>query len=146
MEQQEEKKQEINVIMRALLVEDYDYCQRIMMIFLQKIGQQVDLAADGATAINNVEIKSYDLIIQDIGLRDISGKEVIQIIRESERNIDTPVIVWSAYVNKMDEEKYLTWGADGVLVKPCGIKDLKKSIHQCLLKPRSNGGKNHHEK
>lgn len=33
-----------------------------------------------------------------------------------------------------------------VLVKPCGIKDLKKSIHQCLLKARSNGGKNHHEK
>jgi DNA-binding response OmpR family regulator len=133
---QEEQKQEINTIRRALLVEDYDYCQRVMMLFLQKLDYQVDLAADGATAIKNVESESYDLIIEDIGLKNIPGKEVIQIIRESKRNIDTPLIVWSAYVNKMDEEKYLTWGADGVLVKACGIKELKKSIHQCLLTPR----------
>ncbi len=136
MEQQEEQKQEINIVKRALLVEDYDYCQRIMTLFLQKLGYHAELAADGATAIKYVEIKSYDLIIQDIGLRDISGKEVIQFIRQSKLNIDTPLIAWSAYVNKTDEKKYLDWGADSVLIKACGIKDLKKSIHRCLLTPR----------
>ncbi len=30
----------------------------------------------------------------------------------------------------------MAWGADGVLIKACGIKDLKKSIQQCLLTPR----------
>jgi DNA-binding response OmpR family regulator len=106
-----------------------------MSINLHKLGYQVDLVADGSTAIQKIHSKTYDLIIKDINLRgDISGKEVIQEIREIERNVDTPVIVWSAYVHKNDEKKYITWGADGVLIKACRVKELKKSIAQSLLK------------
>lgn len=120
MEQQKEQKKELKIIKWALLVEDYEACQRIMSINLQKLGYQVDLVADGSTAIQKIRSKTYDLIIEDIKLRgDISGKEVIQEIRESERNVDTPVIVWSAYVHKNDKKKY---------------KELKKYIAQSLLK------------
>ena len=137
MEQQEEQKQEINIIKRALLVEDYEACQRVMSIFLQKLGYQVDLVDDSFTAIQKVQNKTYDLIIEDINLQGHrSGKKIIKSIRESELNLDTSIIVWSAYVNKNDEEPYLSWGADAALKKECQIEDLEKSIQQCLLTPR----------
>jgi DNA-binding response OmpR family regulator len=92
-------------------VEDNEACQRIMTVFLQKLDYQVDLAADSKTAIQKVNSYAYDLIIEDVSLLDgISGKKVIQVAREGKLNVGTPIIVWSAYVNRNDEEKYLAWG------------------------------------
>jgi CheY-like chemotaxis protein len=137
MEHPEEQKQEINIVKLALLVEDYVPCQKIMTHNLDQLGYQVDLAADSLTAIQHIQNKTYDLIIGDINLYGcLSGKNVIQTIRESKLNIDTPLIVWTAYANRNDEEKYLAWGADAALIKACQIKDLKKAIEKCFLKPR----------
>lgn len=121
---------------RALLVEDYVPCQKIMTYYLQSLGYEVELATDGITAIEQVHSKVYDLIIEDLGLIGASGKEVIQNVRTSDLNVGTPLLVWSAYVNKNDEKKYLAWGADGVLIKVCQVKDLKKAIDKCLQKTR----------
>ncbi|MEN9449683.1 MAG: hypothetical protein RJA83_297 [Pseudomonadota bacterium] len=111
MEQPEELKQEINIVKRALLVEDYMPCQKIMTHYLNKLDYEVDLVDDSLTAIENIQSKTYDLIIKDINLHgSISGEKVIRTIRESELNVGTPLIVWTAYANKNDEEKYLDWG------------------------------------
>lgn len=121
---------------RALLVEDYVPCQKIMTFYLQQLGYEVELATDGITAIEHVHSKVYDLIVEDLGLTGASGKEVIQNVRTSDLNVGTPLLVWSAYVNRNDEEKYLAWGADGVLIKVCQVKDLKKAIDKCFQKTR----------
>jgi DNA-binding response OmpR family regulator len=137
MEQQEEQKQEVNIIKRALLVEDYEACQRFMSVFLQNLGYQVDLVDDSFTAIKNIQSKTYDLILEDINLHGCkSGKKIIQLIRKNKENIGTPIIVWSAYVNKSDEEEYLAWGADAALKKNCGIEGLKNAIEKCHLTSR----------
>lgn len=128
MEQQEEQKQE-SIIKRALLVEDYVPCQKIMAYYLDQLGYQVDLVDDSLTAIQNIQTETYDLIIQDINLHGaISGKEIIQEIRNSKRNAGTPLIVWTAYANKNDEVKYLAWGADSALIKWCTDKVLENTI------------------
>ena len=120
----------VTISKRALLVEVEDYvpCQKIMIHYLQKLGYEVELAADGITAIQRVHNKVYDLIVEDLGLSGSSGKEV----RSSTLNVGTPLLVWSAYVNSNDEEKYLAWGADGVLIKVCQVKELKKAIGRCF--------------
>lgn len=126
----------ITIRKRALLVEDYVPCQKIMTYYLQQLGYEVELSIDGVTAIKYVHNKMYDLIVGDLGLSGAPGKEVIQNVRSSVLNVGTPLLVWSAYVNKNDEEKYLAWGADGVLTKVCQIKELKKTIERCFLKTR----------
>ncbi|MEN9917325.1 MAG: hypothetical protein RLY40_1264 [Pseudomonadota bacterium] len=126
----------IAISKRALLVEDYVPCQKIMTYYLQQLGYEVELVVDGIKAIEQVHSKVYDLIIEDLGLSGTSGKEVIQNVRASRLNVGTPLLVWSAYVNKNDEDKYLAWGADGVLIKVCQIKELKKAIDKCFLKTR----------
>jgi CheY-like chemotaxis protein len=137
MEQQEEQKQEITITKQALFVEDYEPNQRFMSVYLQRLGYQVDLVDDSNTAIKNIQSKTYDLVLEDINLHGIKvGKKIIQEIRENKENMGTPIIVWSAYVDKNDEEIYQAWGADGALKKNCGIEGLKKAIEKCDLTTR----------
>ncbi|MFZ0218860.1 MAG: response regulator [Candidatus Aquirickettsiella sp.] len=136
MENEQQQGTAVTIIKRALLVEDYVPCQKIMSHYLQQLGYQVELAEDGITAIHAIQSKTYDLIVEDLGLSGVSGKEVIQHIRESTLNVGTPLLIWSAYANKNDEEKYLAWGADGVLIKVCQLKELKKALEKCFLKTR----------
>ncbi|WP_342146983.1 response regulator [Rickettsiella endosymbiont of Aleochara curtula] len=138
MEHQEKQLQETSVTIgkRALLVEDYIPCQKIMTHYLKQLGYEVELADNGITAVEQIQSKVYDLIVEDLGLSGVTGKEVIKKVRESPLNVGTPLLVWSAYVNRYDEEKYLAWGADGVLIKVCQVKELKKAIDKCFSKSR----------
>ena len=130
MEHEEKQAQETTVTIskRALLVEDYVPCQKIMMHYLKQLGYEQELAVDGITAIEHVQSKIYDLIVEDLSLSGVSGKEVIKNVCESPLNVGTPLLIWTAYANKYDEEKYLAWGADGILIKVCQIKELKKAL------------------
>lgn len=124
-------------IIKALLIEDYLLHQKIMTHYLQQLGYQVDLIIDSSAAIQEIDSQMYDLIIVDINLYGhLSGKEFIQIVRQSKLNAGSPIIVWSAYVNTNEEEKYHYWGADTALKKDVRIEDLKNAIWKCLLKPR----------
>lgn len=139
MENPEKQQQEtttVTISKRALLVEDYIPCQKIMTHYLKQLGYEVELAENGITAIEHVQSKVYDLIVEDLGLSGVTGKEVIKNVRESPLNVGTPLLIWTAYANKYDEEKYLAWGADGVLIKVCQIKELKRAIDRCFLKSR----------
>lgn len=134
MEQQEAKKQAIKIITHALLVEDYIPCQKFMTVYLNQLGYQVDATVDSATTIQNIQHKAYDLIIGDLNLKGcLSAKKVIQMVRESKLNIGTSVIVWSAYVNERDKEKYLLWSADRALIKACSRESLERAIYLCVI-------------
>ncbi len=90
----EPEKQKINTE-RALLIEDDEACQRIMIHFLQKLNYEVDLADEGGKAVKMAEDKQYDLILTDVRNKGLSGKEVIPLIRNKNksRNVGTPIIV-----------------------------------------------------
>lgn len=117
----------------ALLMEDDKACQRVMTHFLQQLNYEVDLADEGEKALKMAQDKQYDLILTDVRNKGLSGKEVIPLIRNKNksRNVGTPIIVWSAFVNKKNEEIYLSWGADGALTKPCKLDGLKIAIDEC---------------
>lgn len=127
----EPEKQRINSE-HALLIEDDEACQRVMTHFLKQLNYEVDLADEGEKAVKMAEDKQYDLILTDVRNKGLSGKEVIPLLRNKDkRNVGTPIIVWSAFVHKKNEEMYLSWGADGALTKPCKLHELKTTIEEC---------------
>jgi len=117
----------------ALLIEDDEACQRIMTHFLQKLDYKVDLVDEGQKAVKMVQNKQYDLILTDVRNKGLSGDKVIFFIRSKNdsKNAGTPIIVWSALVNKKNEEMYLNWGADRALIKVCKLHDVKRAIKEC---------------
>jgi DNA-binding response OmpR family regulator len=128
----EPEKQKINP-QDALLMEDDKACQIIMTHFLQQLNYEVDLADEGQKAMKMAQDKQYDLILTDVRNKGLSGEEVITLIRKKNKNknVGTTIIVWSAFINKKNDEKYLDCGADGALPKPCKLDELKIAIDEC---------------
>lgn len=121
---------------KALLIEDDLVCQKIMTYYLHQLGYHVDVSDDYYQTVKIINCKVYDLIIGDINLHgELLGQGIAEVTHESELNRATPIILWSAYINKNDEEKYLNGGVDAALMKTCNLQDLKKAIRKCSLIP-----------
>lgn len=125
----ERKKQNTNA-MRALLIEDCNLSQKIMTNFLQKLNYTVDLVARDKESVKTLLNKEYSLIVIGISNKEYAKDEFISLIRES-KNIGTPVIAWSEFIDEKNQIIFDRWGADNGLPKVCTRKDLKIVIDKC---------------
>jgi CheY-like chemotaxis protein len=100
----------------------------IHQLLLEKIGYEVDIASNGAEALQKSG-RGYNLIFADVGLPDINGIQVIKTIRENEKNNKrTPIIVLTTYQDEKTKNACLAAGADCVHMKPIGEEKLAEII------------------
>lgn len=108
--------------MRLLVVEDEKRIADFLARGLESAGYGVDLAPDGATALNLVHQTDYDLIILDMMLPDMDGLKVLEKIRN--RKASPPVLILSARGGVDDRVRGLEVGADDYLTKPFAFVEL----------------------
>ena len=108
--------------MRILVVEDEKRIADFLGRGLESAGYAVDVANDGASAIELVHAASYDMIVLDLGLPDMDGLQVLEKIRT--RKVSPPVLILSARSDVDDRVKGLELGADDYLVKPFAFVEL----------------------
>lgn len=105
--------------MKVLLAEDNVTNQLVATQMLENLGAEVDVAADGAIALELVKSSAYDLLLVDIEMPRVSGLDVIRAIRESPEPLaSAPVIALTAYAMQEHREKITRAGADGLIPKP----------------------------
>lgn len=112
--------------MRALVVEDEKYMNRIISKKLKVEGYSVDSCYDGEEAVNYIKSASYDIIIMDIMMPLKNGYEVLSEIRHGGNT--TPVLFLTAKDALEDRVKGLDLGADDYLVKPFHFEELMARI------------------
>ena len=124
----------VGPVLKVLLVEDNEINQQFALALLKKMGHQVKLAENGKDALEALSKESFDLVLMDIQMPVMNGEEVLAVVRERERGVDTrlPVIALTAYALKGDEEKFLAQGFDGYLSKPLEVKKLVIEIRRVL--------------
>lgn len=103
--------------LRILLVEDIELNVMVAKALLEKLGQHVSVAMTGQEAIDMVTETTYDLILLDIQLPDMTGFDVARILLEKDLVLRTPMVALTANVIKKREE-YLENGMDDVIAKP----------------------------
>src|SRR5258707_14753830 len=108
--------------MRILVVEDEKRIADFLGRGLESAGYAVDVANDGASAIDLVHAATYDMIVLDLGLPDMDGLKVLEKIRT--RKVSPPVLILSARGDVDDRVKGLELGADDYLVKPFAFVEL----------------------
>jgi CheY-like chemotaxis protein len=115
---------------RVLLAEDNVTNQMVATQMLDALGARVDVANDGAEALEMIEQHSYDVYLIDIEMPRVSGLDVIRKIRESEPPLcDSPVIAVTAYALREHRDKIAEAGADGLIPKPLiGIEQFGRDI------------------
>jgi heavy metal response regulator len=116
--------------MRILVVEDEKRIADFLSRGLESGGYAVDVAGDGATALEMVHATEYDLLILDLGLPDMDGMAVLKKIRT--RKTSPPVLILSARDAVDDRVKGLENGADDYLVKPFAYVELLARVRVLL--------------
>jgi DNA-binding NtrC family response regulator len=116
---------------KILVVDDEGYARQYFNSILTDEGYRVTLAKSGKEAVNLWSKNSFDLIIMDIRMPDISGVEVLKNIRETDK--DTMVIMISAYGDMDSVIETMRLGANDFFPKPfSSIEKIKIDIQNCL--------------
>ena len=116
--------------MRILVVEDEKRIADFLGRGLESAGYAVDLAGDGASAMDLVHAADYDLIVLDLMLPDTDGLTLLEKIRG--RKSSPPVLILSARGGLDDRVKGLESGADDYLVKPFAFVELLARVRALL--------------
>jgi DNA-binding response OmpR family regulator len=112
--------------MNILVVEDEPQMASTLVRGLQEEMLDVELAQDGRAALQLSGQNSFDLILLDVMLPDLSGIDVVRELRQ--RNQDTPVLMLTARDSLPDIVLGLDSGADDYLTKPFSFSELLARI------------------
>ncbi len=112
--------------MRILVVEDEKNVADFIQQGLSEEGYMVDVAVDGELALDYAQTYTYDLILLDVLLPKIDGRQVARILRQ--RGIGSPIIMLTALDTVDDRVIGLDSGADDYLVKPFAYRELLARI------------------
>jgi two-component system, OmpR family, KDP operon response regulator KdpE len=114
---------------RILIVDDEPQILRFLKPALTAADYEVIEAETGGQAIQKVATAAPDLVILDLGLPDMDGKEVISRLRGWS---DIPIIILSARDRESEKIAALDLGADDYIEKPFGIGELTARIRTAL--------------
>ena len=109
--------------MKVLIVEDDPGIAASLQSGLERLGHDVRHTSSGTAAVE--EAGSVDLLLLDLGLPDLDGKDVCRAVR---KRSDVPIIVLTARGDEFDRVLLLELGADDYLVKPFGFRELVARI------------------
>jgi DNA-binding response OmpR family regulator len=117
-------------VVRILVVEDEEVLAQALIEALQEEFYAVDLADNGETASEMVEVNNYDLIVLDWTIPPPTGIELLRAWRREGR--DTPVLMLTARSGVTDKVDGLDTGADDFLTKPFSLSELLARVRSLL--------------
>ena len=118
----------MNIHQTILIVDDDPAHRTMLKKLLGGWGYVIVEAEDGAVAIETVRNTSFDLILMDIRMLNVSGIEALEQIKII--NPETPVIIMTAYASLETAVSALKKGAYDYLTKPLDFDELKISIER----------------
>ena len=112
-----------------LVVDDEPKIVRLARDYLEKNGFRVVTAADGPSALAMARREKPDLIVLDLLLPGMDGREVCRILRNES---DVPIIMLTALSDESDQIVGLEIGADDYIVKPFSPRALVARVRALL--------------
>ncbi|KWW13390.1 hybrid sensor histidine kinase/response regulator [Pseudomonas putida] len=109
---------------RILLVEDNPVNQLVAKGMLAKLGCQVQLATQGAEALELLELDDFDLVLMDCNMPVMDGYEASRRIRQSGRWPDLPIVALTANAMPEERERCRAAGMNDYLAKPFRREEL----------------------
>ena len=115
---------------RALVAEDNDGHYKSFEGFLAEMGLEVEREAFGDTALEKILNSEYDIVILDIELPKMNGREIIREVRKSKPYL--PIIAVSAFAGVHGEAECLNLGADDYIEKRFNKDTFQARVRRAL--------------
>ena len=121
---------------KVLIVEDEVSFSDALAYLLKKESYEVEVAVNGAEAIERFQSFNPDLILLDLMIPEVSGTEVCRVIRSTSQ---VPIIMLTAKDSEIDKVVGLELGADDYVTKPYSSRELLARMKAVM---RRNSGDN----
>ena len=115
----------------VLVVEDEPLISKLIKVTLESANYSVITASSGFEAGSLLHKYLPSLITLDLKMPGLDGMSILKFIRSNEKYNDVKVLLISAHL-ELDEQKYLDYGANGILKKPFKNEALLTQVHEIL--------------
>lgn len=115
---------------KRLLICDDEEPIRLLITETFKDNYHVEQAADGREALRLITKEEFDLLIADIKMPGMHGLDLIEMIRE--RNKEIPIIICSAYRLMEDDIVVKTSDVAAFFTKPIDITAMKRKVFELI--------------
>jgi two-component system cell cycle response regulator DivK len=123
---------------RILVIEDNPKNLKLVRDVLTYSGFEVIEATCGEDGVRLAHDELPDLILMDLQLPGIDGREALRQIREAD-GADVPVVAVTAFAMNEDREKAFESGFDGYVEKPISVRGLPQQVRDFLQLGGSGG-------
>ena len=113
---------------QILIVEDNADNMKLMEWMLEDAGYMFDMCTTGEDAVRKVEQKDYDMVLMDISLPGMDGKEATRQIRMQPRFATLPIIAVTAHAVRGEDTLILESGVSALVTKPIDESELMDVI------------------
>ncbi len=120
-----------NSDIKILVVDDMATMRRIIKSLLEQLGfKNIDEAEDGQVALKKLKEGSYDFVITDWNMPNMTGLELVQSIRGDDDIKHLPVLMVTAEAKKENVIAAIKAGVNNYVVKPFTAETLKEKIEK----------------
>jgi chemosensory pili system protein ChpA (sensor histidine kinase/response regulator) len=113
---------------RALVVDDSRAIREAMTSMLGREGWIVDVAEDGARALQMTKHLRYDLVVTDLEMPELGGFDLIARLRKDERFKSTPVVIITSRANPEHRRRAKDLGVRALVAKPITRRKLLEAL------------------
>ncbi len=121
--------------MKILVVEDDKTVAQYVKRGLEEAGNHVDAAGDGEQGLTLASDGHYDLLVLDLRLPKLEGRELLRTLRD--RGVAMPVLVLTAQDSVDYKVQALRMGADDYVTKPFALEELLARVEALGRRPQS---------
>ena len=120
--------------LRVLVAEDNLTNQKLVSALLDQKGHQVSIVSNGRLAMERAAADSFDVILMDVQMPEMSGLEATASIREKERGTTdhVPIVALTARAMAGDREQCFAAGMDAYVSKPVRAEELFSAIDAAM--------------
>jgi len=114
---------------RILIADDEPYVSRVLKLVLQKEGYEVICVSNGKQALDSYMDNRPDILVTDVKMPHMTGRELVETIRNVEGDTETPIVVMTSTLES--ENRDWVGGVSGVsfVGKPVSPRELVRIVN-----------------
>ena len=125
---------------KLLVVDDDEGLQRAIRRAAETAGFEVTQVFDGLEAVKVSSDENFDVILLDINMPAMDGRDVLTHLKRDPRTAGIPVIVHSSRSSQLDRHLIFELGADDFIEKPAELRSLVGKLGHLVERARSRKG------